>query len=459
MSRGRPARHVDLGNTGTLPRRTFLVGSTAAATAAVARQVAAASDTIGVGLIGYGLIGKRHLLDLREEPDVRLVAISDCHQGRLEEARALVGGKVRAYADFRRLLDDRDVDAVFVATPDHWHALMFIDACHAGKDVYVEKPLSLTVVEGRRMVETAERTKRVVQVGIHRRSSPFLKEAAEFVRSGGIGHVTVARSYHILNEWPNGIGNPPDEPPPSEEEWDLWLGPAPKVPYNRNRTYYNFRWFYHYSGGQLTNFGVHYLDMIRWCLGKDAPRAVTAMGGKYAVRDNREIPDTLEVLWEFEGPTLVVFAQYNANAAPGNIQDAEIELRGTKGTMYIHSNRWEVVPERITEMTRFARTPLDRQSERAYNPSRKPVIEPRSMKGSQDTAFHTRNFLDCIKSRSKCNCDILTGHLSTAATIIGNIAHKTKSYLEWDYRAEKFTNNEAANRYLHYRYRPPYKLS
>jgi predicted dehydrogenase len=443
----------------SLSSRREFARTAAAATALGYSRILGANERVGIGYIGLGNRGDQVHDAFLEHGDQITVALCDLREDYMDFAAKKSRANPRKYRDYRKLLEDPDVDAVVIATPDHWHALMFIDACHAGKDVYVEKPLSLTVVEGRRMVETAERTKRVVQVGIHRRSSPFLKEAAEFVRSGGIGHVTVARSYHILNEWPNGIGNPPDEPPPSEEEWDLWLGPAPKVPYNRNRTYYNFRWFYHYSGGQLTNFGVHYLDMIRWCLGKDAPRAVTAMGGKYAVRDNREIPDTLEVLWEFEGPTLVVFAQYNANAAPGNIQDAEIELRGTKGTMYIHSNRWEVVPERITEMTRFARTPLDRQSERAYNPSRKPVIEPRSMKGSQDTAFHTRNFLDCIKSRSKCNCDILTGHLSTAATIIGNIAHKTKSYLEWDYRAEKFTNNEAANRYLHYRYRPPYRLS
>jgi hypothetical protein len=182
------------------------------------------------------------------------------------------------------------------------------------------------------------------------------------------------------------------------------------------------------------------------------------MGGKYAVEDNRDIPDTLEVLWEFDGPTLVIFCQYNANAAPGNLQDAEMELRGTKGTMYLHSNRWEVVPERTTQLERFARTPLDRVSERSYNPSRKPAMEPKSAKGSQDTAFHARNFLDCVKSRAKCNCDILTGHLSTSGTIIGNIAHKTRSYLEWDAKAERFSNNQAANRLLHYQYRAPYKL-
>jgi len=282
--------------------------------------------------------------------------------------------------------------------------------------------------------------------------------AAEFVRGGGIGRVTVAKGYHIQNEWPKGIGKPSDEPTPSAWEWDQWLGPAPAVPYNRNRAFYNFRWFYNYSGGQLTNFGVHHMDMLRWCLGQDAPQAVTAMGGHYAVEDNREIPDTMEVLWQFAGPTMIVFSQYNANAAPGNIQGSEIELRGTKGTMYVHGNRWEVVPENIAGSERFARTPLDRVTERGAAGARKREIEPRAAKGSADTAFHARNFLDCVKSRARCNCDILTGHLSTSATLIGNIAHKTRSFLEWDAAAERFTNNNAANALLHYQYRAPYKL-
>jgi len=421
-------------------------------------RVLGASDRVRMGYVGLGNRGDQVHDAFLEHADQQTVAVCDLRDDYMNFAIKKSRATPKKYTDYRKLIEDQDVDAVAIATPDHWHALMFIEACNAGKDVYVEKPLSLTVVEGRRMVEVAERTKRVTQVGIHRRSSAFLKEAADFVRAGGIGHVTVAKSYHVMNEWPKGIGNPPDQPPPSDWDWDQWLGPAPKVPYNQNRTFYNFRWFYNYSGGQLTNFGVHYLDMIRWCLGKDAPRAVTAMGGKYAVEDNRDIPDTLEVLWEFDGPTLVIFCQYNANAAPGNLQDAEMELRGAKGTLYLHSNRWEVVPERTTQLERFARTPLDRVSERSYNPSRKPAMEPKSAKGSQDTAFHARNFLDCVKSRAKCNCDILTGHLSTSGTILGNIAHKTKSYLEWDAQAERFTNNQAANRLLHYQYRAPYKL-
>lgn len=430
----------------------------AAATAAGYSRILGANERLRMGYIGVGNRGDQVHDAFLEHGDAQTVAVCDLRDDYIDFAVKKSRGTPKRYKDYRQLLDDKEVDAVMIATPDHWHAIQMIDACNAGKDVYVEKPLSLTVVEGRKMVETAERTKRVVQVGIHRRSGKFLQEAAEFIRSGGIGQVTVAKGYHVTNEWPNGLGTPPDGPPPTPQEWDQWLGPAPKVPYNRNRTYYNFRWFYDYSGGQMTNFGVHYVDMLRWCLGKDSPRSVTVIGGKYAVKDNREIPDTLEALWEWEGPTLMVFSQYNANSSGGNPQSSEMELRGTKGTMYLHGNRWEVVPERTTEMLLGGRTPLDRTTERGYQPSKKASIEPRSAKGSADTAFHARNFIDCVKSRAKPNCDVLTGHLSTAATLIANIAHKTKSHLEWDGKAEKFTNNAAANKYLQYSYRAPYKL-
>jgi predicted dehydrogenase len=361
------------------------------------------------------------------------------------------------HRDYRELLDRKDVDAVVICTPDHWHALQTVHACAAGKDVYVEKPLSLCVTEGRRMVEAARKHDRVTQVGIHRRSSDFCREAAEFVRQGGIGQVTVARAFHVLNESPKGIGNPPNEEPPKGFDWDAWLGPAPKVPYNKNRTFYRFRWFYDYSGGQLTNFGVHYLDMIHWALGQDAPRAVTAMGGKYAGFDNREVPDTLEVLWQYPGNTLVTFSQYNATAAPAGARNGEIEFRGTKGTLYLQSNGFEVVPDMLSPNEVPARTPVDRSVERAYRTGAKAAIEPKKATGKADTAAHARNFLDCVRGRQKCNCDVETGHRSTSAALVANVAHKTKSYLEWDAKEERFTNSEAANKFLRYEYRAPFQ--
>jgi predicted dehydrogenase len=440
-----------------LTRRNFTRAATLT-TALSYRRIFGANERVRMGYIGLGNRGDQVHDAFLEHGDQQTAAVCDLRDDYMDFAVKKSRATPKKYRDYHGLLDDKSVDAVVVATPDHWHALMFIDACNAGKDVYVEKPLSLTVVEGRKMVEAAERTRRVSQVGTQRRSTASLREAAEFVRSGGIGHVTIAKSYHIGNEWPHGIGNPPDMDPPNPREWDQWLGPAPKVPYNQNRAYYKFRWFYNYSGGQLTNFGVHNVDMMRWCLGVEYPRRVTAMGGKYVMTDNREIPDTLEVIWEYD-KTLVTFSQYDANAARANPLGAEIELRGTKGTMYLMSGRWEVVPEQVTDLDFFARTPLDRVSERAYRTSRKAAIEPKANgKGVESTEAHARNFLDCVKSRAKCNADVLIGHVSTATTLLGNIAHKTGSLLEWDGRAERFTNNEAANRLLSYKYRAPYKL-
>lgn len=432
-----------------------------AATAISYSRILGANDRPLLGYIGLGNRGDQVHDGFLEFADNRTAAICDLKTDYLDlaerKAKARGHDTPKRYADWRKLIEDKTLDAVVIATPDHWHALQMIEACNAGKDVYVEKPLSLTVAEGRKMVDAAERNKRVVQVGIHRRSAKFLQEAAAYVRSGELGKITLAQGWHLTNEWPTGLGAAPEGPPPSDAEWDAWLGPAPKVPYNRNRMYYNFRWFYNYSGGQVTNFGVHYVDMLRWCLGKDAPKAVTVMGGKYAIEDNREIPDTLEAIWDYDG-SMMIFTQINANAAPGNMNKTEMMIRGTKGTMYLHLNRWEVVPEPVTELPLPQRTPVNRELEKSYNPSRKPVIEARKMEGYPTTQPHARNFLDCMKTRAKCNCDVLTGHLSTSATLIANVAYKTRSFLEWDAKAERFTNNNAANQHLSYKYRAPYKL-
>ncbi len=442
---------------GTISRRDF-TRAASLATAASYSRILGANDRVRMGFIGLGNRGDQVHDAFLEHGDSQTVAVCDLREDYMDFAVKKSRATPTCYKNYKQLLDDKNVDAVAISTPDHWHALMFIDACNAGKDVYVEKPLSLTVFEGRRMVEVAEKTRRVTQVGLNRRSGKFLREAVDYIRSGALGTISVAKSFHIQNEWPNGIGAAADGLPPAGFDWDQWLGPAPKVPYNKNRTFYNFRWFYHYSGGQLTNFGVHYMDVLRWVLGKESPKAVVAMGGHFGgIKDNREIPDTLEVLWDF-GDMMMVFCCYDANGASGCANSAEMEIRGSKGTMYLYSTRWEVVPERITEVPFGWRTPLDRVTERAYSQTRKPGLEPKSATGSINPAFHARNFLDCIKSRQKCNCDILTGHISTSNTLIGNIAYKTKSYLEWDAKTERFTNNAAANKLLHYQYRAPYKL-
>ena len=423
-----------------------------------AEKVLGANDRIRLGFVGLGNRGDQVLDAFLVHKDCEVVEVCDIYTPYTEFAAKKIGTNPTQSRDYRRMLDRKDLDAVVIATPDHWHALQMIAACRAGKDVYVEKPLSLCVAEGRAMVDVAKKENRVVQVGIHRRSSDFCQSAAEFVRNGGIGKVTTVRAFHIQNEWPQGIGNPKDEDPPAGFDWNAWLGPAPMKPYNKNRAFYRFRWFYDYSGGQLTNFGVHYIDLIQAALGQQAPLSVTAIGGKFANYDNREVPDTLEVLWHYPGDTLVTFSQYNSTSAPAAARGCEIEFRGTKGTLYVHSTGYDVVPEAITPNEFAARTPVDRTKERGWRTGSKTMIEPVSVKGHQETSFHARDFLDCVRSRKPCHCDPETGHRSTSATQIANIAHQTRKLLDWDAEKEQFTNDAAANEKLKYSYRAPYEF-
>jgi len=441
-----------------LSRREFTQATAAvAATALSASRVLGAHERVRVGFIGVGNRGDQVLDAFLQHRDCEIAAICDIYAPYVEHAAHKAGAPKR-YHDYRKLLEQPDLDAVVIATPDHWHALQAIHACQAGKDVYVEKPASRYVAEGRAMVNAARRHKRVMQVGIQRMSSPFATEAARLIRSGAIGKVTAVRCFHVQNEWPKGIGNPPDEEPPAGFDWDAWLGPAPKRRYNKNRTFYRFRWFYDYSGGQLTNFGVHYLGQIHRSLGVEAPRAVVALGGKFGNYDDREVPDTFEVLWHYPGDTLVNFTQYNANGAAPAGRPCEIEFRGTKGTMYFSTNGYQIVPEIVTPNEFAARTPLDRARERGWREGAKALIRPQQVSGNMRDADHARNFLDCVKSRQKPTCDIEYGHRCTTAALIANVAHRSKSYLEWDARTEQFTNNQAANASLTPKYRRPYEL-
>jgi predicted dehydrogenase len=242
-------------------------------------------------------------------------------------------------------------------------------------------------------------------------------------------------------------------------DWDFWLGPAPKVPYNPNRCLYKFRWFSDYSGGQLTNFGTHYLDMIQWALGQDAPKGVFAIGGKFAVQDNRDIPDTMEVVWQYDGGTLVTMSQYDANAAPPNARGWELEFRGTKGTVLMQEGQVEIIPERIRDRELPALSPLHRKEDAQQSRAVHLAMPPRAAKGKADTADHTRNFLDCVKSRKPANCPVAVGHRSTSATLLGKIALRRERYLEWDAKNERVVNDEEANRLLNYEYRPPWRLT
>jgi len=440
-------------------RRKFVQQTSAASlgllTAASAQRILGANDRVRIGFIGVGNRGDQVLDAFVVHPDAHIISIADVYQPYLPLAARNAGGSPALHKDYRKILDQKDVDAVVVASPDHWHALQMIHACEAGKDVYVEKPLSLTIAGGRRMVDVARRTQRVVQVGTQRRSSKFVQEAADFIRNGGIGHVTVAKCYHILNETPLGIGNPPDSAPPEGLDWDLWLGPAPKVPSTRTVASTSFAGSMTTPEGNSPTSALIISTTFNGRLATQRPSSVTALGGKFALKDNREIPDTLEALWKYKGGTLVVFFQYNCNAAPSNNSTGEVEFGGTKGTLYLGLRGYEVIPEVVRDIQVPSRSPLDRTR---LGPGKK-LIDPVKVQGEILDADHARNFLDCVTSRKKCNCDIETGHRSTSATLLGNIALRSNSVIEWDAAQERVTNHSKANDLLSYRYRSPWRLA
>ncbi|MDP8244351.1 MAG: Gfo/Idh/MocA family oxidoreductase [Candidatus Hinthialibacter antarcticus] len=443
-------------------RRSFMKTTAAslALSAPAVQRALGANDKVRVGFIGVGNRGTQLLHGFMKQPDVEIAALCDVFEPYRLRKRELIddaliddlGGRIPMlgetfdpepvrYADFRRVLDQKDIDAVVIASPDHWHAIQMIQACQSGKDVYVEKPLSVTVVEGRKMVEAARRYNRVAQVGLHRRSSKLYDAAHQRVQRGDIGKVTVARSYRISNMYPNGIGAQKPSNPPKGMDWDLWLGPRPERPYQDNMSLYKFRWWQSYSS-QVANWGVHYFDAIRWMVDEQAPISISAHGGRFAIKDDRTVPDTLEVIHELPSGMLMVFGQYEASGGSA-LEYGEIELRGTQGNFYANESSYIINPS----------TPGQFQED----PDTAKKEQVKATDGDL-TEQHIRNFVDCIKSRDVCNCDIEIGHRSTTFSHLANIAWATKSRIDWDAKTESIPNNPEANDLLHYEYRKPWSL-
>jgi predicted dehydrogenase len=431
---------------GSIGRRTF-VKSSAAVAAGVATGLAApeahgANEKIRVGFIGIANRGGQLIRAAQTHENLDIVALCDVDADILAQRKEELGGMPDTYGDFRKILVRDDIDAVIIATPDHWHAIQTIQACEAGKDVYVEKPLSMTIKEGRAMVDAARRNNRIVQVGLHRRSSDMYEELHQRVLNDYIGKVTIGHCYRVTNMWPNGIGRSQPSDPPASLNWDMWLGPRAERPYQDNITPYKFRWWQQYSS-QLGNWGVHYFDLYRWLVDEESPTSVVALGGQYAVDDDRTIPDTMQALFEFPSGRMFCFGQYEASGYP--MQKGEIDLRGTKGIVYASGGGYEIIPEKPGQF-------------QDGGPRCEPVQVKAQGNNSNLTAQHIGNFLDCIKSRDLPKCDVEVGHISTVYSHLANISLATKSRLEWDAKAERITNNEEANELLHYDYRDPWTL-
>jgi predicted dehydrogenase len=441
-------------------RRGFLkhtAGAAALTTSIFTGKVKGANDKIRIGFIGVGRMGRANLSVALDQPEMEVVALCDVYQPCLDVAMKQAGGRPKATKDFSQILNDKSIDAVCIATPDNWHAYLTVEACKAGKDVYVEKPISVTVDEGQKMVQAARKYNRVVQAGTMQRSAEHFQSAINIIKSGQLGKITMAHTWNAGPTKQEGIGRPPDSEPAAGLDWDMWLGPAPKRPYNANRFGYdiehpaeprwfsNFRWFWDYAGGMMTDWGVHLLDIVQAGMNEEQPRFISASGGKWYLADNRETPDTLKVTYEYPSGWIATYENRNNNAQSMFNKSYGILMYGTDGTMFIDRSEYFILPE------------MKREPGEAGPGT--PLMQRSSMKAvSSGNQNHWKNFISCIKSREKPISDIEICYKSTATCLLGNVALRSGERLEFD--SEKQTLQEShQRRWLTREYRAPWKLS
>jgi len=428
-------------------RRDVLKGAGAALTASLfTGKVRGANDRVAVGFIGLGAMGSGNLGHAIKVPEAQPVAVCDVYQPHLEravEAARKRDVQVKAVRDFREIIADRSIDAVCISTPDHWHAYMAVEACKAGKDVFVEKPASKGVEEGLKMVQAARKYNRVVQAGTMQRSGGYFQKAAEIVKSGAIGEITFCHAFQSGRTSKKGFGNPPDSDPPAGLDWDMWLGPAPKVPFNANRWgvktagFPTFRYFWDYAGGAMTDWGVHLIDPLHQCFGDVMPLAISANGSKFYVQDNRDTPDTL--LATFHYPKfLASYESRTCNPMPMfGPHGSGTSIHGTEGTIIVHRRGCWVIPNEKSSLT-------------ASTWEKDPAM-------SDMNVPHWKNFIACIKTREKPISDIETCVRSSTVCLLANLSMRYKSWLDWDEK-NWMVAQDAVKPYLKVQYRSPWKL-
>jgi len=408
------------------------------------------SDIINVAVAGihdrggfYG--GSGHSANFTKIKNSRVVAICDVDENLYPKAIAdiekLGGAKPKTVVDFRDMLDNKDIDVVSIATPDYWHALHTIWACQAGKDVYVEKPMSYNIAEGRKMVQAARKYERVVQVGTQHRSNIITQKAIQLLHEGVIGDVYMGRAT-VYRHRPS-IGRVANSPTPDGVHWDLYRGPAPMIPFNTNHFHYNWHWYWDTATGEFGNNGVHGMDRIRMGMKKDVhPKKISCIGGFYAFDSDQEVPNLQVATFEYEDGSIM---EMEVRSLYTPSEEAGLIFFGTQGFMQLGSNSYEVFLGPKKEAG-----PAMTSKELPVDPLREAGIEP-----------HFVNFLDCVKSRKWQDliADVNEGHMSTSMMLMGNIAYRTGRKLTFDGKTEKFINDDEANTYLiRQEYRKPYSL-
>ena len=430
-------------------RREFLkaAGAAALTTSLFTGKVRGANDKIAAAFIGMGKMGRSNLKFAMKQENLVAVAVCDVYQRNLDWAVRDSNNQAKPYRDFREILADKSIDVVCISTPDHWHAYMTVEACKARKDVYVEKPICVAVDEGVKMVEAARKYDRVVQAGTMQRSALHFKKAVEILRSGDLGKITFVRTWNYGHEPQEGYGNPPDSDPPTTLDWDMWLGPAPKEPFNPNRfgvdsedKYFStFRWFWDYAGGMMTDWGVHWLDIVQMAFGEEVPSEITALGGKLWFTDNTETPDTLQVTYKYPSGFVATYERRAANAQSMFEKGGGILFCGSKGTLFLDRGGYKIVPEKTGKPPVAAMAEAEEKSTDSGN------------------ANHWANFLECVRTRQKPQSDIETCQRSTTTCLLGNVALRSRLRLDWD--AQKWTTDQPeARKFLTREYRAPWKL-
>ncbi|WP_099464337.1 Gfo/Idh/MocA family oxidoreductase [Parabacteroides provencensis] len=423
-------------------------------------SIIGANERIRMGFIGVGNRGSQLLEAFLKVPGVKVTALCDLYKpylyrnysqvdpryflpkGRpVPQMKEQLGSDVARYEDYRRLLDDKNVDAVCIATPDHWHALQAIDSVNAGKDVYLEKPVSMTIHEGRKIVDAVKRTNRIVSVGYIRRCSALYNKIPEIIRSGKLGEISMISSHYYSNMTPDGIGRMKPEIPPEDFNWDMWLGPRAYREYQYNIAPYMFRWWKDYSS-QIANNGSHYIDVVQWLIGENAPSAITAVGSNHIIKDDRDIPENMEITYEFASGKLFNFRVCETTTVPG-LKYGNIEIIGTKGSLYISDTGYRLYPARSGQFQSWD----------------KPYEAEEYDSPKEDLAFkHVSNFIDCVKSRQTPVSSIEQSFRSSSFALLANIALEVKQRIIWDSINERVTNCDEANKLLHYEYRKPWSL-
>jgi predicted dehydrogenase len=404
-----------------------------------ARMNVAPSDKIQVALVGGNSMGWSDLSSFLKNPEVECVALCDVDRNvlnrRTDDIVKMGRPKPKLYVDYRKMLENKDIDVVIVGTPDHWHCLVLCDALEAGKHAYVEKPIGNSIAEINIMYKAVKKHGKIVQVGQWQRSQPHFVDAVRYLKSGKLGRIRVCKAWSFV-DWKGSVPKVPDSPVPDGVDYNMWLGPAPKRPFNKNRFHFTWRWYWEYGNGLMTDWGVHLIDYILYGMGKSIPESVMAIGGKYAFPDDDMVtPDTMTAVYDFKDFTMIW--EHTIGIGLGNWQRPHgMAYTGENGTLVLDRNGWEVIPEK----QKIEAVPLQKNIGVGLD-------------------LHIRNYLDCLQNNSplKLNAGIDVGRNVALVAQMGNIAYRTGEKVSWNNEKQLFTSS-TANKLIIPQYNNGYSL-